>query len=146
MIYSISDESECSIDSCSALVTAIEALKSELQEYEKGIDDQDQESADIKTDSGQNTQTKDDDSFVMVEAGVKDNQSPVNSTSVESYKKISDVAKKEKILNECKNQIKVCVYKIPVLVSHCLTPSSQFCLTPSSQFCFNVFSADSDSC
>ena len=107
--------SDCgsSIASCSELVEALEALTIELQ--------QDQRQKDIQGDS----EAKEEELLVPSSTEAKSStltrssttpdegrrgQSPVKSLTTDSVVKI-DMAEKEKILNECKNQIKVCIIR-----------------------------------
>lgn len=113
-------ECESSIASCSDLVEALEALTIELQQDQQrqmdiqGESDAKQEELVVSssTDAKSSTLTR---SSTDTEEGRR-GQSPVKSLTTDSVVKI-DMAEKEKILKECKNQIKVCIKKYIIMLT-----------------------------
>lgn len=109
-LSSPTSNSDSSVASCSDLVAALEALTIELQQRKQEEEEQAEEVSENreemmhrKDSGGAKTLTRDNCSETTL-----GRMSPVKSLGGDSGRvKFGDVAEKEKILNECKVQIKV---------------------------------------
>lgn len=116
-LYSPCSDCESSVASCTELIAALEALTIELQEnkLQENKRQQEKQGTGVKEDHAETEGHSTAGELTRVDtltrmncgmAALEGRQSPVKSLTAESATKIN-TAEKEKILKECKTQIKV---------------------------------------